>query len=77
MTYYLRREWVAGFAQSRPSSLHLFLAAAVKWVVACRRRQRERRELLDFMAGDHRAAADMGITAYDARSWAERPFWRD
>jgi len=29
------------------------------------------------MAIDHRAAADIGVTAGDARDWAERPFWRD
>ena len=33
-------------------------------------------ELIDFMAIDHRAAADMGVTDNEARDRAERPFWR-
>jgi len=36
----------------------------------------KRRELLDFMTIDHRAAADMGVAVNDAREWAYRPFWR-
>jgi uncharacterized protein YjiS (DUF1127 family) len=43
----------------------------------CRERRRQHQELLDFMEQDHRAAADIGMTNYDARKWAERPFWRD
>jgi len=42
-----------------------------------RMRRRHRRELLDYLASDHRAAADLGITAYEARLWSERPFRRD
>jgi len=41
-----------------------------------RMRRRHRRELLDYLASDHRAAADIGVTPNDARIWAERPFWR-
>jgi uncharacterized protein YjiS (DUF1127 family) len=52
------------------------LNAAVIWMRTCRRRQRERQELLDYVASDHRAAADIGITVYDARNWANQPFWR-
>jgi len=44
---------------------------------AYRMRRRHRRELLDYLASDHRAAADLGITAYEARLWSERPFRRD
>jgi hypothetical protein len=40
-----------------------------------RRRQR-RREFLDYIAIDHRATADTGWAANDARDWAERPFWQ-
>jgi uncharacterized protein YjiS (DUF1127 family) len=39
-------------------------------------RRRQRLELLDYMANDHRAAADIGITGYEARHWSERPIWR-
>jgi uncharacterized protein YjiS (DUF1127 family) len=39
-------------------------------------RGRERQQLLDFLANDHRAAADIGSTYPDAEEWAQRPFWR-
>jgi len=31
----------------------------------------------DYMVSDHRAAADLGITGYEARDWSKRPFWRN
>ena len=40
------------------------------------KRRRSRRELLNYIAQDHRAAADMGTTRTDAEDWARRPFWR-
>ncbi|HYA05652.1 MAG TPA: hypothetical protein VEF90_07145 [Xanthobacteraceae bacterium] len=40
-----------------------------------RMRRRHRRELLDYLASDHRAAADIGVTPCEAKLWAERPFW--
>jgi uncharacterized protein YjiS (DUF1127 family) len=46
---------------------------ARKW----RERRRQRAELFEYIALDHRAAGDIGITGYEARNWAERPFWRD
>jgi uncharacterized protein YjiS (DUF1127 family) len=42
-----------------------------------RSRYRQRKELLNFLATDHRAAADIGITRYDATQWLDRPFWRN
>lgn len=39
-------------------------------------RQQQRQELLDYIASDYRAAADVGITSGEARSWPQRPFWR-
>jgi uncharacterized protein YjiS (DUF1127 family) len=48
----------------------------VVWLRACRRRHQERAELLAFMASDHRAAADIGVTRYEAMNWSNRPFWR-
>jgi uncharacterized protein YjiS (DUF1127 family) len=50
---------------------------AVAWLRAGRQRQRERRELLSFLASDHRASADFGVTRDEALSWSSRPFWRD
>ncbi|MFY9827735.1 MAG: hypothetical protein WAK69_03800 [Rhodoplanes sp.] len=40
------------------------------------KRADKRRELIDYVAQDHRAAADMGTTGADAKFWAQRPFWR-
>jgi uncharacterized protein YjiS (DUF1127 family) len=53
----------------------LFASVAGMMRIWARRRQ-QRRELLDFMTIDHRAAADMGVAVNDAREWAYRPFWR-
>ena len=39
-----------------------------------RSRRRQRRELFEFLASDHRAAADIGITRYDAEHWFDWPF---
>lgn len=38
--------------------------------------QRERRQLLDYLASDYRAAADIGITSSEARGLSQKPFWR-
>ena len=40
------------------------------------KRHQSRQELLNYIAQDHRAAADMGTTRADAEDWARRPFWR-
>jgi hypothetical protein len=39
-------------------------------------RRRLRRELLAFIATDHRAASDMRLADEDAVAWATKPFWR-
>ena len=39
-----------------------------------RSRRRQRRELFEFLASDHRAAADIGITRYE--HWVDRPVRR-
>jgi len=52
---------------------------ATRWVQRVRahwRARRERRELLDFLAVDYRAAADIGITHCEAQALSQRPFWR-
>ena len=36
--------------------------------------RRQRRELFEFLASDHRAAADIGITRYDAGQSFDWPF---
>lgn len=45
-------------------------------VRTCAKRSRERRELLTYLAQDHPAAADIGMSrAADGEAWAHRPFW--
>jgi uncharacterized protein YjiS (DUF1127 family) len=78
MSCYTERDAAAAVAPWRTFSwLAKICRDAVAWLRACRQRQRERRELLLFMASDHRAAADIGVTRYEALSWSNRPFWRD
>jgi uncharacterized protein YjiS (DUF1127 family) len=43
-------------------------------VATWRSRRRQRRELFEFLASDHRAAADIGITRYDAEQSFDWPF---
>jgi uncharacterized protein YjiS (DUF1127 family) len=38
----------------------------IAWLVAWRLYRRQQKELFEFLASDHRAAADIGITPYDA-----------
>jgi uncharacterized protein YjiS (DUF1127 family) len=73
MSCYLQAEVSA--APLRRLFVSALFHGAAAWLRACRR-QRERRELLDFMATDHRAAADIGMKRYEAVDWANRPFWR-
>jgi uncharacterized protein YjiS (DUF1127 family) len=67
----------AAAAPLRILSWREIFRGAVAWVQACWQRQRERQQLLDYMAIDHRAAADIGMKRCDALEWANRPFWRD
>lgn len=39
-------------------------------------RQRQRHELLEYLATDHRVVADIGASENDMREWATRPFWQ-
>jgi uncharacterized protein YjiS (DUF1127 family) len=50
----------------------LLLALMRTWL----KRHQSRQELLNYIAQDHRAAADMGSTRAKAEDWARRPFWR-
>jgi uncharacterized protein YjiS (DUF1127 family) len=40
-------------------------------------RWRSRRELLDYMATEHRATRDLSISRAEAETWAMKPFWRE
>jgi uncharacterized protein YjiS (DUF1127 family) len=45
-------------------------------VRTCYTRRRQRQDLLDYLASDYRAAADIGITSSEARAMSQQPFWR-
>jgi uncharacterized protein YjiS (DUF1127 family) len=76
MSHYLPGEAAAALAQRRPMSWRGSLHSATRLLRSWVRRRQQRRELLDYMAIDHRAAVDLGVSANDARDWAKRPFWR-
>jgi len=76
MTRYLAGESVAAFSGNRGFSWSAFFSGISTTVRTWRERERHRRELLDYLATDHRAANDLCIDRSDARAWAERPFWR-
>jgi uncharacterized protein YjiS (DUF1127 family) len=65
----LREPWLA----TAWRSLDAALRHAVDVVLTWRERARTRRQLLAF---DDRLLKDIGITRLDARSEAEKPFWR-
>ncbi|HTV35658.1 MAG TPA: hypothetical protein VMF12_04440 [Xanthobacteraceae bacterium] len=76
MSHYLDGETVAAFAESPSFSWRAFFKSAIDTVRIWHTRQRERQQLLDYLAMDHRAASDIGIDGSNAREWAQRPFWR-
>jgi uncharacterized protein YjiS (DUF1127 family) len=76
MSHVLHGENVAASAHRRPFSWRALLARLAATTQIWRSRQRQRRELLDFLATDHRAASDLGINRGEAREWVDRPFWR-
>ena len=69
-------DWQADAAVSPTLSVLALYHRAAAWLRLCRQRRQERAELLAFIANDHRAAADIGITKYEAMSWSNRPLWR-
>jgi uncharacterized protein YjiS (DUF1127 family) len=76
MSHYLDGESVAAFAESPAFSWFAFFRSVVGTAQIWLKRRQERQELLDYLVGDHRAAADIGIDRSNAREWAKRPFWR-
>lgn len=76
MSQYLDSDSVAALAESRSFSWRTFFQRAIDTARKWRRRQRERDELLNYLAMDHRAGTDLGLDRTCAREWAERPFWR-
>jgi uncharacterized protein YjiS (DUF1127 family) len=53
-----------------------YLQHVAEWFVEWRAHRRQRQELSDFLNSDHRAAADIGLTRYDAQRYISAPFRR-
>jgi uncharacterized protein YjiS (DUF1127 family) len=76
VSHYLHSESATAFAERWSIPWRALFTSVAGIVRIWAQRRQQRRELLDFMTIDHRAAADMGVTVNDARDWAQRPFWR-
>jgi uncharacterized protein YjiS (DUF1127 family) len=75
MSSYIHNVSTAAFAERRSLPWRATFNRVMGLARTCRERRRQRRELIDYMASDHRAAADIGMTGCEARSRSERPFW--
>jgi uncharacterized protein YjiS (DUF1127 family) len=53
-----------------------YLQHIAGWFAVWRAHRRQRQEFIDFLNSDHRAAADIGITRYEAQRYINEPFWR-
>jgi uncharacterized protein YjiS (DUF1127 family) len=76
MASILHREAAAGLTELQPLSWRALIKSVVDRVRTYPKHRRERQELLEYIASDHRVAADLGINMDTARDWSRRPFWR-
>ena|SRR6516165_8273973 len=65
MSCYSHSERDAAFAAPRKFSFRAVLSRVADHFHRARDRRRQRQELIDYLASDHRAARDLGITIYD------------
>jgi hypothetical protein len=68
MSCYSQTETGAAFAPRRTSSLRTVFNRVVERLRVARNHRRQCRELIEYLASDHRAANDLGITIYEARN---------
>jgi hypothetical protein len=68
MSCYSHTESGAPLAARRTFSLRAVFNRVVDRVRTARDRRRQQRELIEYLASDHRAANDLGITIYEARN---------
>jgi uncharacterized protein YjiS (DUF1127 family) len=68
MSYYAQTKPSVAVAARRTFSLRSVFNRVVDRLRAAGRRRRQCQELMDYLASDHRAAADLGITPHDARN---------
>ena len=65
MSCYSHSERDAAFAAPQKFSFRAVLSRVADHFHRARDRRRQRQELIDYLASDHRAARDLGITIYD------------
>jgi hypothetical protein len=68
MSCYSHTETRAAFVARRTFSLRTVFNRVVERLRGARDRRRQCRELIEYLASDHRAANDLGITMYEARN---------
>jgi hypothetical protein len=67
---------IVAFTEHLSFSIRAFAKNALERIRTSIKRRRERRELLDYIASDHRAAADLGISVSAMHRWPRYHFWR-
>lgn len=67
---------VAAGKKHRPHSFAAPLHRLAGWIRAYLRHRHDRQELFEYLASDHRAAADLGINRDVLRAWSRQPFWQ-
>ncbi len=65
MSCYSHSERGAAFVARQTFSLRVVLDRVADYLRRARDRRRQRQELIDYLASDHRAARDLGITIYE------------
>jgi hypothetical protein len=67
MPYYAQTQTSVAAAARQTFSLRSVFNRAVDGLRAAGQRRRQCQELIDYLASDHRAAADLGISPHEAR----------
>jgi len=65
MSCYWQIETRAAFAPHQTLSLRTVFSRVAGQLRVARDRRRQRRELIEYLASDHRAATDLGVTTYE------------
>ena len=76
MSGFGKSEHAGAFLKERTQPWRTFGSRIIEGVWAFWLRRKQRQELLEYIASDYRAAADIGVTSGEARGWSQRPFWR-
>ena len=69
MSYIVRDKSYTAFAERPVLSRRVLVNRVTGLIQTCYARRRQRQDLLNYLASDYRAAADIGITNSDALGW--------